>query len=99
MGLLKQNCNVCERHLKNIRSQLKGVGPICEDRFAKCRCPLEPFGWNYETNSPRGFSKPWWDYDVVNGWLAPLCKRCKGYHFPEGLGTAPKVPLTGWLEN
>lgn len=82
MTLLKKNCTVCDRPLENIISQLKGVGPVCERHYPKCKCGDEFLcGGNKE----------------VNGWLAPYCFYCDGFLFPEGLGKKPdphEDPLT-----
>jgi len=76
MTLLKKNCTVCDRPLENIISQLKGVGPVCERHFPKCKC-------GPASEADIG------GYKSVNGWLAPYCVDCDGFLFPEGLGKRP----------
>ena len=76
MTLLKKKCTVCDRPLENIISQLKGVGPVCERHFPKCKC-----GPASEVDVG--------GHKSVNGWLAPYCVDCDGFLFPEGLGKRP----------
>ncbi len=75
MALLKKSCRVCGRPLENIVSQLKGVGPVCNHKFPKCRCAQPGITGHRE----------------VNGWIAPYCFNCDGYLFPDGLGKAPEA--------
>jgi len=43
MGLLKTECKSCNRPLKDITSQLRGIGPVCYERprCSKCQKPIK----------------------------------------------------------
>jgi hypothetical protein len=51
MGLLKTECKSCQRPLQDIKSQLRGIGPICYERprCSKCHKPIKRYahaGWH-----------------------------------------------------